>query len=310
MWVYIYDFIFVKLVLQNPYLYAIIQYMEISVIGFIGQGFIGKNYADDFEKRGFKVIRYSLEDDYICNKELISGCDVVFIAVPTPTKPSGFDSSLLEDSLKLVGNNKIAVIKSTVLPGTTRRLQKDYPNIWIVHSPEFLREVSAAYDAANPERNIIGIPLESSIHKELSEKIIRILPQAKFSNICSYEEAELIKYAGNNFLNMKVVYINIIYEIANEFNCDWTVIRDSMLADARIGSSHMNPIHDGGRGAGGHCFIKDFAAFRDLYEKVLSDQNVSIDVLKSIENKNISLLKESGKNNDLLNGVYGDVFYN
>ena len=56
-------------------------------IGFIGQGFIGKNYADDFERRGFEVIRYALEEPYRANKEKIRECDIVFIAVPTPTTP-------------------------------------------------------------------------------------------------------------------------------------------------------------------------------------------------------------------------------
>ncbi len=56
-------------------------------IGFIGQGWIGKNYADDFEKRGFEVVRYAQEEPYIKNKEAIADCDIVFIAVPTPSTP-------------------------------------------------------------------------------------------------------------------------------------------------------------------------------------------------------------------------------
>lgn len=58
--------------------------MEDILIGFVGQGWIGKNYADDFEERGFSVIRYSLEEPYVANKERIKDCDMVFIAVPTP----------------------------------------------------------------------------------------------------------------------------------------------------------------------------------------------------------------------------------
>ena len=54
-------------------------------IGFIGQGFIGKNYANDFENRGFEVVRYALENGYHVNKNGISDCDITFVAVPTPT---------------------------------------------------------------------------------------------------------------------------------------------------------------------------------------------------------------------------------
>jgi len=59
-----------------------------KIIGFIGQGWIGKNYADDFEKRGYETVRYSLEKPYVDNKEKIKDCDLVFIAVPTPTTPT------------------------------------------------------------------------------------------------------------------------------------------------------------------------------------------------------------------------------
>ena len=65
------------------------------LIGFIGQGFIGKNYADDFEQRNYKVVRYALEGTYAGNKDRIKECDIVFIAVPTPTTPEGFDLSIV-----------------------------------------------------------------------------------------------------------------------------------------------------------------------------------------------------------------------
>src|SRR5882672_9533688 len=102
-------------------------------VGFIGQGFIGKNYADDFEDRGLDVVRYSLESQYVGNRDEISNCDVVFIAVPTPTTPQGFDYSLIREVLPLVKESKIAVIKSTVIPGTTEILQKEFPKIFILH---------------------------------------------------------------------------------------------------------------------------------------------------------------------------------
>src|SRR3989344_2783080 len=92
------------------------------LIGFIGQGFIGKNYADDFENRGYTVIRYATRPEFAKNKERIKDCDIVFIAVPTPTTPKGFNYSIVEDVLSLVGRGKAAVIKSTILPGTTERL--------------------------------------------------------------------------------------------------------------------------------------------------------------------------------------------
>ena len=64
------------------------------LVGFIGQGFIGKSMADDFEDRGYKIVRYS-KNGFSANKEKIAECDFVFIAVPTPSTPKGFDDSIL-----------------------------------------------------------------------------------------------------------------------------------------------------------------------------------------------------------------------
>ena len=66
-------------------------------IGFIGQGWIGMNYANDFEARGYEVVRYGLQPEYVNNKEAIKDCEIVFIAVPTPTTSSGFDITIVED---------------------------------------------------------------------------------------------------------------------------------------------------------------------------------------------------------------------
>ena len=98
-------------------------------IGFIGQGWVGKNLANDMEARGFDVVRYALEEPYTHNGGDIKDCDIVFIAVPTPTTPQGFDDSVLRQAVKLVGSQKTAVIKSTVLPGTTESIQKENPDL-------------------------------------------------------------------------------------------------------------------------------------------------------------------------------------
>lgn len=279
-------------------------------IGFIGQGFIGKNYADDFEKRGYTVVRYAIEEPYRRNKEKIRDCDIVFIAVPTPTTPKGFDYGVVQSVLALVGKGKIAVIKSTLLPGTTEKLQKLFPDIFVCHSPEFLRERTAAEDAAHPGRNIIGITSINTKQKEVAERVLAVLPKAPFARVVSSREAELLKYGGNNFLYVKVVYINILYDLAEKLGCRWEHIRDALVADPRIGASHMDPVHKSGhsekagRGAGGHCFIKDFAAFSELYGELVGDEEGK-EALCALQDKNNALLRASGKDLDLLEGVYG-----
>lgn len=272
-------------------------------IGFIGQGFVGKSYADNFEARGYTVIRYAKEKPYNNNKDAIKDCEVVFIAVPTPTTPKGFNFEAIREVLPLVGKGKIAIIKSTVLPGTTQLLQKENSGIIILCSPEFLRETSARRDVDHPDRNIIGIVEKTKHYIEAAEKVMGILPKAPYIKICLAGEAELTKYAGNTFLYAKIVYINMLYDLAKELGCEWDTIAKNMMADPRIGNSHMSPKHQSGRGAGGHCFIKDFAAFRNFYKGNISDE-MGVTVLRAIEEKNKNLLMESGKDVGILKGVY------
>ncbi len=304
--------------------------MQNKLIGFIGQGWIGKNYADDFEKRGYNTVRYALEEPYINNKEKIKECDIVFIAVPTPSTPDGFEYSIVSDAVRLVGKGKVAIIKSTILPGTTETIQKENPDVFVMHSPEFLTEATAARDAANPFRNIIGIPEDNEEYTKKAQEVMEVLPKAPYSLICNVREAELIKYGGNNWFYFKVIFINMLYDLASKFGCKWENVRDAMVADPRIGTSHLNPVHNSGelggqavdkrlpfgelhvepvhksgRGAGGHCFIKDFAAFSEMYEREVGDK-FGLEILKSMRDKNIELLVNSEKDLDLLKGVYGE----
>lgn len=274
------------------------------LIGFIGQGWIGRNYANDFEARGYEVVRYGLEEPYAQNKDLIKDCDIVFIAVPTPTKPTGFDDSIVRAAVKLIGVGKIAVIKSTIIPGTTESIQAENPDIFVMHAPEFLVSKTAAYDAAHPTRNIIGIPVKNEAYQAKAQEVMSVLPRAAHEVICQAQEAELIKYGANSFLYFKIIYANLIYDLAASLGLDWQIVRDAIAADPRIGASHMEPIHESGRGAGGHCFIKDFAALRALYEQKANDE-LGLQILKSLENKNIELLTNSGKDLGVIESIYG-----
>lgn len=291
----------------------VLCHMKKPLTGFIGQGFIGKNYADDFERRGFSVVRYARSAPYNKNKEKIAQCPIVFIAVPTPTTEHGFDDSVVREVMAHVGGGNIAVIKSTTLPGTTESIQKQYRDVVVLHSPEFLAEATATHDASHPERNIIGIPVAGALHTSAAKRVLSILPKAPFNLVCSSRESELIKYAGNAFLYLKVVFANILYDIATKEGADWGVLASAIGADARIGPSHLQVAHSSGhkgarvgRGAGGHCFIKDFSALRSLYAERFPNDKKGLRVLTALECKNNDLLTKSGKDLDLLKGVYGE----
>jgi len=274
------------------------------LIGFIGQGYIGKNYADDFERRGYRVVRYALEEPYRKNKEKIKDCDIVFIAVPTPSTLKGFDASIVRSALALVGNGKVAVIKSTVLPGTTEALQKRYPGRIVLCSPEFLREATAAHDAAHPFSNIVGMPRRGGRHNTAARLVLSILPKAPFALLCASADAEVIKYAHNASGYTQIITFNLLYELARSCGSDWKDISRALHADPMISHSYADPVHKGGRGAGGHCFIKDFAALRELYAKKVKDKE-GVAALRAFEEKNKKLLRSTKKDINLLEGVYG-----
>jgi hypothetical protein len=286
-------------------------------LGFIGQGWIGRNLANHFEERGFPVVRYADTPEFVGNRDAIAECDIVFIAVPTPSTPEGFDMSILESVLGLVGEGKIAVIKSTILPGTTDMLARRHQRTFILHAPEFLRETSVRHDIDHPDRNIVGIPgahLDDARWQEAAETVLSVLPSAPYQSLCSAAEAELTKYGGNNFLYTKVVFMNMLYDLSVHHGARFEEVARNMSADPRIGASHMRPVHQyehmggqSGRGAGGHCFIKDFAALREQYVSMLPNDSEGIALLLALEAKNNRLLRDSGKDLDLLHGVYGKL---
>jgi len=279
------------------------------LVGFIGQGFIGKNMADDFVARGHKIVRYDNEG-YKANKDLIKTCDFVFIAVPTPSTPKGFDDSILRQVIKLVGDGKTAIIKSTIKIGTTEKFQKLYPKKYILHSPEFLTEKNAVRDTKYPPRNIIGYTKKS---KKKATEVLSILPEAPHNFLVGSREAELVKYMGNNFLFLKVIFANVVYNLAKRNKVDYNVVADIVGHDARIGHSHLMVAHQSGpktkigRGAGGYCFIKDMSAFVEMFKEAKlrsKEDRIALEFLNQAVKLNNQLLLDTGKDLDMLRGVY------
>ena len=280
------------------------------IIGFIGQGWIGKNYAEDFEKRGFETIRFALEEPYRQNESKIKDADIVFIAVPTPTTVDGFDDSIVRGVLKHVGHGKTAVVKSTLKPGTTQSFQKQYPDIFVMHSPEFLSRGTAAYDASHPLQNIIGIPVDNDEYRTRAERVLSILPEASSIIVPAYT-AEFFKYVHNTSLFARSIYMNLLYDIATKLDVDWAhikemIIRDPMIAfqDPVIAKWHIEPAHSSGRGIGGDCHIKDFETFSRLFAETVGEAH-GMKLIDAMKNMNIELLLDSKKDLGLLSGVYG-----
>jgi len=176
-----------------------------------------------------------------------------------------------------------------------------------------LREKSAAHDASHPFYNIIGYANDDAPHHEAAKCVLELLPHAPFVHLCTSTEAEFIKYAHNLNGYFQILLFNILFDAAGAQGARWEYIQTALRADPMISHIYLNPVHQSGhpgakvgRGAGGHCFIKDFAAFREFYAQILPGDRKGLSVLQMLEQKNIELLRGSDKDADLLKNIYGD----
>lgn len=276
--------------------------------GFIGTGFVGGSIAKDFKNRGYDIVQYSLDPQYINNKEKLKECRIIFVAVPTPTtSEKGFDDSILISAIKEATHpDQIIVIKSTIQIGTTDKIQELFSDRYIIHSPEFLTEKTAEHDAGNPDRNILGYTSHS---KGVTGEVMRILPCAPYNVEIPCREAEMVKYAGNCWFVAKVLMMNIFYDIAEANKLDFDIIKEVLGADKRVGKTHLEVNHQGGRGYSGHCFPKDFEALRQMYEKISGGYYSGGEFLKSAVKYNNDLLHSTNKGLDIWEEIYGPVLY-
>jgi len=199
------------------------------------------------------------------------------------------DTSTVEEIIKeidSVGRNHIVVLKSTVPPGTTERLDKKSRNINIVFNPEFLTEANFIEDFKNQQRIIIGGERPAStVVKNVFRRVFNSATIVKTSSTV----AEFVKYFTNTFLATKVSFANEFKQVCNKMNVDYDKVLEYALYDDRIGKTHLSaPGPDGKMGFGGSCFPKDVNAL--IYFSKNLDLNPL--VLESIWNKNLEVRPE------------------
>jgi UDPglucose 6-dehydrogenase len=197
----------------------------------------------------------------------IRGADAVFIAVGTPARDDGgTDLSYIEAVAREVGRNlngyKVIATKSTVPPQTGARIREilleeagPEAEFDVVSNPEFLREGSAVSDFMRPDRIVVGADSDRAI--ELMKALYRplYLIETPFI-ITTVASAEMIKYASNAFLAVKITFINEVANICELVGADVHVVAKSMGLDGRISPKFLHP----GPGFGGSCFPKDVAS--------------------------------------------------
>jgi UDPglucose 6-dehydrogenase len=209
--------------------------------------------------------------------EAVAGSEVVFIAVGTPPSENGSaDLSYVETVARSIGriitSYKVIVNKSTVPIGTARKVKRwleeeitervksgelaaDGAGFDIVSNPEFLREGAAVQDFTHPDRIVIGAETERA--RSIMKDVYRSLCQNGTPYIeTNYESAEMIKYASNAFLVVKVSLINEIANLCEKTGADIQDVSRAMGLDERIGAKFLQA----GAGYGGSCFPKDTIA--------------------------------------------------
>jgi UDPglucose 6-dehydrogenase len=200
----------------------------------------------------------------------VADASVVFLAVGTPEGSDGeADVSQIVTAATQIGHAlqdyKVIVTKSTVPIGTGARVRQvimaQAPGVDfdVVSNPEFLREGAAVQDFMRPDRIVIGSSSEraTAIMREIYRPLYLIETPVITTDV---ETAEMIKYASNAFLAVKISYINEVANLCERVGADVHVVAKGMGLDNRIGSKFLHP----GPGYGGSCFPKDTRALAAL----------------------------------------------
>ncbi len=282
-------------------------------IAVIGQGFVGGSLTTVFSERGESVyvfdksgkvapggidcFRRDLTRNVITPKsikEFVRECDgtsgfsgVFFVCVPTPMYEDGSaDTSIVEEVLSDLADTqytadspeRIAVIKSTVPPGSTEKWNKMFGDrgLHVVFNPEFLTEANAVNDMREQNRIVLGGPRPHiNTVRNVFQRAFPKVPIIKTSSAT----AEMVKYVTNCMLAVKVSFANEVAQIcealdADGLNIDYDKVVEYAKVDRRLGDSHWSvpgpvPTHDGRyvRGFGGHCFPKDINALMIVARK-------------------------------------------
>ena len=213
--------------------------------------------------------------------EAVSSNDVVFIAVGTPPSEDGsadlsYVETVARDIGRVITSYKVVVNKSTVPIGTGQRVKRwideeiakrmeradnsaNEASFDVVSNPEFLREGAAVQDFTHPDRIVIGT--ESEHARTIMKEVYRSLYLNETPYIeTNLESAEMIKYASNAFLAVKISFINEIANLCERTGANVRDVANGMGKDGRIGAKFLHP----GPGYGGSCFPKDTRALAKI----------------------------------------------
>jgi UDPglucose 6-dehydrogenase len=256
-------------------------------VGIIGAGIVGGAIEHWFAEAHELFIHDPVRGTTLSN--VTDHVDMAYIAVPTPMSDidGSCDTSIVDATLDALPDGFTAVIKSTVVPGTTQRYHEQYPHLKIAYSPEFLVERRHLEDFGNQEILVCG-----THHADVAE---RVFQQHREAGVLKREQtyhvtptqAELVKYSKNTFYALKVIFANQMHDICEALGEDWGAVREIITAEQAqpVGPSHLDPIFGLNRGFGGKCLPKDSNALRVLALEL----GVSYDIFDALQTDNARL---------------------
>lgn len=262
-------------------------------IGIIGWGVVGQATGNGFSSK-HEVIWFDKHKSGLWSlDDIIDASEFLFVCVPTPmfSDFSGTDLSIVEDVVKevapkIVSTNKVLIIKSTVIPGTTKKFSEEYPGVHFAMNPEFLTEKNPEKDFLNPDRTLIGA-FSPEVAERIKSLYVEIYPEGAKYFLSDPTTVELAKFASNALLSAKIILANEIHEVANKLEVDYDQVREMIQADPRIGGHLKVPGPDGDMGFGGKCFPKDMVGLLGLANSLQAD----LSVFESIWKKNLKVRK-------------------
>lgn len=231
--------------------------MKIVIMGY---GVVGKACAAMLTAKEHQFIAHDPPAGLFAD---LSEVDVAFICVPTPTNfiTGHVDISAILQCLNLLSDGTVVLIRSTVLPGMTERLQRGFPSLKLAFVPEFLTEATSTRDALDPNRVVIGLTEASS---EVAKTIVELMQSPNPSTpllVMKSSSAEMAKYVANNFYALKVAFFNEMFDVASRVaGVEWREVMESVADDPWTGAQHTDVFHGGYRGFGGKCLPKDASA--------------------------------------------------